>query len=129
MWQEVPVLVRIQARDRLEIIVRVDVEEDVAVMQIADARRRKLLRVRPRGLDRLAREHRDGGHEDKRAHRRPLRQVLFPVLDFKLRLLAALPVVDLELEVFGSDSLLELERRTATIVAFVRALAAEERHE
>src|ERR1039457_5060110 len=57
------------------------------------------------------------------------RRVLFPVLDFKLRLLAALPVVELKLEVFGPNALLELERRSASIVALVRALAAEEGHE
>src|SRR5260370_25271767 len=51
---------------------------------------------------------------------------LFPVLDLELRLLTALPVVDLELEILGSDALLELERRTALVVALVRALATEE---
>src|SRR4029077_18142068 len=57
------------------------------------------------------------------------RRVLFPVLDFKLRLLAALPVVDLEFEVLGTDALLEPERRATPIVALMRTLAAEERHE
>src|ERR1700737_685903 len=51
---------------------------------------------------------------------------LFPVLDLELRLLTALPVVDLELEILGPDTLLELERCTALVVAVVRALATEE---
>src|SRR5580700_8111741 len=51
---------------------------------------------------------------------------LFPVLDLEFRLLTALPVVDLELEVLGPDALLELERRTALVVAVVGALATEE---
>src|SRR5882757_7090732 len=51
---------------------------------------------------------------------------LFPVLDLEFRLLTALPVVDLQLEVLGPDALLELERRTALVVPVVRALAAEE---
>src|SRR5262245_8975843 len=54
---------------------------------------------------------------------------LFPVLDLELRLLLLLPVVDLELEVLRADALLELESRTALVVAFVRALAGEERDE
>src|ERR1700731_5463402 len=54
---------------------------------------------------------------------------LFPVLDLEFRLLFTLPVVDLELQVFRPDALLELERCTALVVAVVRALAAEERHQ
>src|SRR6266704_827361 len=54
---------------------------------------------------------------------------LFPVLDLELRLLLTLPVVDLELQVFRPDALLKLERCTPLVVAVVRALAAEERHQ
>src|SRR5271167_2543383 len=54
---------------------------------------------------------------------------LFPVLDLEFRLLLTLPVVDLELQVFRPDALLKLERRTALVVAVIRALAAEERHQ
>src|SRR6185437_3706334 len=54
---------------------------------------------------------------------------LFPVLDLELRLLAALPVVDLQLEILGSDALLESDRRPALVVALARTLPAEERHQ
>src|ERR1700676_1390029 len=74
MRQKIPVLIGIEARDRLEIIVRIDIEEHIAVVQIANSRRRKLLRVLPRSPGRGDREQGDGGHEDERAHRRPARQ-------------------------------------------------------
>src|ERR1700743_2536699 len=56
---------------------------------------------------------------------RPLKS-LFPVLDLEFRLLLALPVFDLELQVLGTDPLLEGEVGTALVVTVVWTLAAEE---
>src|SRR6185437_10443523 len=39
------------------------------------------------------------------------------------------PVVDLQLEILGSDALLESDRRPALVVALARTLPAEERHQ
>src|SRR5579872_3526463 len=54
---------------------------------------------------------------------------LLPILDLEFRLLTALPVVDLQLQVLGSNAFLELERRTALIGALIGTLAAEEGHQ
>src|SRR5690349_24086782 len=62
---------------------------------------------------------------NQRFRTRPLKG-LFPVLDLEFRLLLALPVVDLQLQVLGADALLKLERRATLVVAVVRALATEE---
>src|SRR5581483_4995126 len=53
-------------------------------------------------------------------------KALFPVLDLELRLLAALPVVDLQLEIFRSNAFLEFDGGATLVVALVRPLAAEE---
>ncbi len=53
--QELPFLVRVQARDRLEVVVLVEVEEDVAVVQVLHARHRYLFRVLARGVQRQRR--------------------------------------------------------------------------
>src|SRR5690349_17404851 len=54
---------------------------------------------------------------------------LFPVLDREFWLTLALAVGDPELEILGAHALLELQVRTALVVARVRALALEERHQ
>jgi hypothetical protein len=61
---------------------------------------------------------------NQRFRTRPLKG-LFPVLDLELRLLLALPVVDLQLQVLGADALLEGQARAALVIAIVRTLATE----
>src|SRR5262249_15889418 len=72
------------------------------------------------------RAERTGWRAAARAWGAPFR-VLFPVLDLELRLELLLPVVDLQLEVLGADTLLEAERSAALVVTAVPSLAVEER--
>src|SRR5204863_8476444 len=57
------------------------------------------------------------------------RHRLLPLLDDELRLLLARAIRDRELDVFRSDSLLELDGRCAAVVARMRAAAREHGHE
>src|ERR1039457_3498349 len=64
------------------------------------------------------------------SNRRPgVMRALFPVLDFKLRLLRARVIGDLELEIFRAHALLESQVGAAPVSAIVRALAIEKRNQ
>src|SRR5438874_2161065 len=79
------------------------------------------------GQSRARSAPRGPGQTQRRAAKRGAwAQGLFPVLDLEFRLLAALPVIDLQLQVFRANAFLELERRTALVVAVIRTLATEE---
>src|SRR5258708_31505066 len=54
---------------------------------------------------------------------------LLPVLDLEFWLLAARPIGNLQLQIFRTDALLELDRGAAAIVAIVRSLAAKQGHQ
>ena len=109
MRHAVPVLVGEEAREGLELLVLVEIEERIAVVQVADAGDRQLLGVvagrwrRRRGQDG---EH---GGKKRRTHAVGPAQELFPVLDLELRLQLPLPVIDLQLQVLGADALLEAQ--------------------
>jgi hypothetical protein len=75
--QAVPVVVGEQARQRVELFVLVVVEECIAVVQIADARDRQLLRVVTAGARAAREQHRTGG-EQQRAHGGSLAQAPTP---------------------------------------------------
>src|SRR5262245_3103778 len=101
-------------------------------MQVAHDRRRELVDLGlrgPRGRARGPGDSRGHSGRDERFECLDAHGTagLFPVLDRELRLRAALPVGDLELEVLRADTLLEFEIGAALVVALVRALAAEER--
>ncbi len=126
-----PLVVGEQPRQRLEIvgIVVLQVEEQhVTEMQVADVRFGQLLRIV------AARVRNPGGQQRRHGENRAACAwtgglKTFPVLDLELRLQLALPVVDLQLEVFRAHTLLEAQRRAALVGAIVGSLAVEERHQ
>src|SRR5580658_2009327 len=61
--------------------------------------------------------------------RTSLMRASFPVLDLELGLLRARAIGDLELQVFGADAFFEFQGGAASVIAVVRALAIEQRHQ
>jgi len=55
MWDQLPLLIGHEARDRLEVLILIEIKEYVAIVQIANTGNRQLLRIMAAGSSRAAR--------------------------------------------------------------------------